>query len=136
MYRRILQSFCSIDQVVFAGDQNMKIYVLRCQMRVFSPRELIIGRIKWHNITIWIYPDHNIHNHLHIMKKKMKIKSEVELASQCKIEAHKWRVREWLLHNTKRAIFLLYPVENKLHSMRWSYLLCTRPTRLVGFLLC
>jgi hypothetical protein len=28
-------------------------------MPIEGARELIIGRIKWHIITIWIYPDHN-----------------------------------------------------------------------------
>jgi hypothetical protein len=43
-------------------------------------------------------------------------------------------VSDWLLLNTKWAIFQLCHGKNKLHSMKWRcYLLCTRPTGLVGF---
>ena len=38
-----------------------------------------------------------------------------------------WAVSEWLLLNTKWAIFQPYHGQNKLHLMRWWCPLCTRP---------
>jgi hypothetical protein len=45
-------------------------------------------------------------------------------------------VNEWLLLNTTWTIFQPYHGENELHSMSWTWCpLCTRPTRLVEFLI-
>ena len=49
-----------------------------------------------------------------------------------KIIRQQRRENEWVIVvNAKWAIFQIYNGENKIHSMRWWCLLCTRPTRLL-----